>query len=99
MKTEEFAAGSIEAKVQQLFIDLLIEVLGGQVSPMTASTLFIDELAMDSLDKVNFLISLEDEFDQEILDEDVPTDRTLGACVTALVTHYGDAVKRRFPSV
>ena len=51
------------------------------------STRLEDDLGADSLDVVDLLMSLEDEFDVEIQDEDVEKIRTVGDIVTYIEEH------------
>ena len=48
---------------------------------ITADTNIVDDLGADSLDVVDMLMSLEDEFDVEIPDEEVDKIRTVGEVV------------------
>lgn len=49
---------------------------------ITTETNIADDLGADSLDVVDMLMSLEDEFDVEIPDEEVENIRTVGELVT-----------------
>ena len=49
---------------------------------ITADTNIIDDLGADSLDVVDMLMSLEDEFDIEIPDEEIERIRTVGEVVS-----------------
>ena len=57
---------SVEEKVKEIIVDQL-GVDGNQV---TASASFIEDLGADSLDTVELVMALEEEFDVEISDED-----------------------------
>lgn len=48
---------------------------------ITAETNLADDLGADSLDVVDLLMSIEDEFEIEVPDEDVENIRTVGAVV------------------
>jgi acyl carrier protein len=54
---------------------------------ITAETNIQEDLGADSLDVVDMLMSLEDEFDVEIQDEDVEKIRTVGDIVTYIEEH------------
>ena len=56
---------SVEEKVKEIIVDQL-GVDGNQV---TASASFIEDLGADSLDTVELVMALEEEFDIEISDE------------------------------
>jgi len=57
---------SVEEKVKEIIVDQL-GVDGNQV---TASASFIEDLGADSLDTVELVMALEEEFDIEIPDEE-----------------------------
>lgn len=54
---------------------------------ISLTTNIIDDLGADSLDAVDMLMSLEDEFDVEIPDEEVESIRTVGDLVTYIEEH------------
>jgi acyl carrier protein len=57
---------SVEEKVREIIVDQL----GVDEKQVTASAGFIDDLGADSLDTVELVMALEEEFDVEIPDED-----------------------------
>mgnify|MGYP004003436049 FL=1 len=57
---------SVEEKVKEIIIDQL----GVDENQVTASASFIEDLGADSLDTVELVMALEEEFDVEIPDED-----------------------------
>ena len=54
---------------------------------ITADTNIADDLGADSLDVVDMLMSLEDEFDVEIPDEEIEKLHTVGDVVTYIEEH------------
>ena len=70
--------------VLEKLIALLAEQLDVEASEITEETDIIDDLGADSLDVVDLVMSLEDEFDLEIPDEDIETIRTVGELVKYL---------------
>ena len=54
---------------------------------ITLETNIADDLGADSLDVVDMLMSLEDEFDVEIPDEEIERIRTVGELVAYLEEH------------
>lgn len=54
---------------------------------ITAETNIADDLGADSLDVVDMLMSLEDEFDVEIPDEEIENIHTVGEIVTYIEEH------------
>ena len=57
---------SVEEKVKEIVVDQL----GVDDKQVTTSASFIDDLGADSLDTVELVMALEEEFDIEIPDED-----------------------------
>jgi len=57
---------SVEEKVKEIIVDQL----GVDENQVTASASFIEDLGADSLDTVELVMALEEEFDVEISDED-----------------------------
>ena len=55
-----------EEKVKEIIVDQL----GGDETQVTADASFIDDLGADSLDTVELVMALEEEFDIEIPDEE-----------------------------
>ena len=60
---------------------ILAEQLNIDENDITMESSFIDDLGADSLDIVELLMALEEEFDIEIPEEDVETLTTVGAAV------------------
>ena len=63
---------------------ILAEQLDVDVDEIKLTTDMVDDLGADSLDIVDLLMTLEDEFDIEIPDEDVEGVRTVGDLVKYL---------------
>ncbi len=61
--------------------DILAEQLDADRESMTMETRIADDLGADSLDLVDLLMSVEDEFGIEIPDEDVEEIQTIGDIV------------------
>ena len=62
--------------------DVIMEQLGIEdESSITTATTFIDDLGADSLDVVELIMALEEEFDMEIPDEAVENIKTIGDIV------------------
>ena len=56
----------IEARVKQI----VVEQLGVSEEEVTSTASFVDDIGADSLDTVELVMALEEEFDCEIPDED-----------------------------
>jgi acyl carrier protein len=67
----------IEAKV----IAIVSEQMGVDKSEINKDTSFINDLNADSLDTVELVMELEDEFDLQIPDEEAEKIQTVGAAV------------------
>jgi acyl carrier protein len=57
---------------------LVAEQLGVDIAEVTQDASILDDLGADSLDVVELVMSLEDEFDIEVPDEEVEGMRTIG---------------------
>ena len=62
--------------------EILCEQLDCDPDDITLDTNIIEDLNVDSLDLVDFVMSLEDEFDKEIPDEDLEGIKTIGDIVS-----------------
>ena len=60
---------------------------GGKAETITLESSLVDDLGADSLDVVDLVMTLEDEFDMEIPDEDIENVRTVGDIVKYLEEH------------
>ena len=63
---------------------LIVEQLGVSRAEVVPGASFIDDLGADSLDIVELLMSLEEEFDLEIPDEDAEQIQTIGDTISYL---------------
>ena len=68
---------SIEEKVK----DIIVEQLGVNADQVTPEAKFIEDLGADSLDTVELVMALEEEFGQEIPDEEAEKLQTVGDVV------------------
>lgn len=62
--------------------DIITEQLGLESEKVTMDSLFIDDLGADSLDIVELIMALEEEFDMEIPDEEAEKISTVGDVVS-----------------
>lgn len=67
----------IAAKVK----NIIVEQLGVNAEEVKEEASFIDDLGADSLDTVELVMALEEEFNAEIPDEDAEKLRTVGEAV------------------
>jgi acyl carrier protein len=76
MKTNE-----IEARVKKI----VVEQLGVKEDEVTTDASFVDDLGADSLDTVELVMALEEEFETEIPDEDAEKIVTIKDAVNYIV--------------
>ena len=73
----------IETKV----IEIVSEQMGVDKAQITRETHFINDLNADSLDTVELVMALEEEFGMEIPDEDAEKITTVGEAVKYIAAH------------
>lgn len=61
---------------------ILAEQFGVEEDKITADTDLQEDLSADSLDVVDLLMSIEDEFEVEVPDEEIENIKTVGALVS-----------------
>ncbi len=69
---------------------LIVEQLGVSKEEAVVGAGFIDDLGADSLDIVELVMSLEEEFDVEIPDDDAEKIQTIGDAISYLKEHVKD---------
>lgn len=69
---------------------ILSEQFSVEEDTITADTLLEDDLGADSLDVVDLLMTIEDDFEVEIPDEEVENIKTVGALVEYIESHSQD---------
>ena len=68
-----------EEELQKKVNDVVVEKLGVDESQCKPEAAFVEDLGADSLDQVELVMALEDEFDLEIPDEDAQKLQTVGS--------------------
>ena len=74
---------NIEEKVK----GIIVEQLGVDEEEVTPTASFVDDLGADSLDQVELVMALEEEFKLEISDEDAEKIKTVQDAVTYITAH------------
>ena len=85
-----FKGGVILMSSEEIFDkvkEIIIEQLGVPESTITTEASFIDDLGADSLDIVELIMALEEEFDLEIPDSDAEKVVTVGDVVEYIKDH------------
>jgi acyl carrier protein len=76
---------SVESRVKEIIIDQL----GVDEKEVTSEAKFIDDLGADSLDLVELVMALEEEYDTEITDEEAEKIQTVGDAIEFIKSHKG----------
>ena len=76
---------SVESRVKEIIIDQL----GVDGKEVTLEAKFIDDLGADSLDLVELVMALEEEYDTEITDEDAEKIQTVGDAIEHIKSQTG----------
>jgi acyl carrier protein len=69
------------ASVQERVIDIVAEQLGANKENITRETSFVNDLGADSLDTVELVMELEEEFDINIPDDMAEKIQTVGQAI------------------
>jgi len=67
--------------------DVIAEQLNVDESEVHEDSSFVDDLGADSLDLVELVMALEDNFDMKIPDEDVEAIKTVGDAIAYIESH------------
>jgi len=69
---------------------MIVDQLGVSEAEVVAEAKFIDDLGADSLDIVELIMALEDEYGLEIPDEDAEKIETVGDAIKYIEEHIAD---------
>ena len=78
------------ASVQDRVIDIVASQLGVSKEQITPETSFINDLGADSLDTVELVMELEEEFDISIPDDSAEKIQKVGEAVDFIESNKGD---------
>ncbi|MHB8765912.1 MAG: acyl carrier protein [Deferrisomatales bacterium] len=71
----------MSVNIEEAVKKIVAEQLGVDLAKVVPEAAFIEDLGADSLDTVELVMALEEEFDQEIPDEDAEKIRTVQAAI------------------
>ncbi len=74
---------SVEERVKEI----IVEQLGVEAGQVTERAKFVEDLGADSLDTVELVMALEEEFSIEIPDEDAEKIMSVGDAINYITTH------------
>jgi acyl carrier protein len=77
----------VEKSVERRVIEIIVEQLGVSAEEVTLEASFIDDLGADSLDLVELIMAMEEEFGLEISDEDAEKIQTVQDVVNYINEH------------
>ena len=77
----------MEKTVEQRVIDIIVEQLKVSPEEVTLEASFIEDLGADSLDLVELIMAMEEEFALEISDEDAEKIQTVQDAVNYITEH------------
>jgi acyl carrier protein len=76
--------------LEEQVAEIIVAQLGVSRDEVVAEASFTDDLGADSLDIVELVMAMEEEFDIEIPDEDAEKIQTIGAAIAYLKGKLGD---------
>ena len=76
-----------EPSIEERLIEIIIKQFVEGNKPVTLESSFVNDLGADSLDVVELVMELEDEFDVSIPDEDAEKIQTVGDAVKYINEH------------
>ncbi len=77
------------SNIEQRVIDIVTEQLGADPEKVSMSSSFVDDLGADSLDTVELVMALEEEFDTEIPDEEAEKITTVQLAIDYVKSNLG----------
>jgi acyl carrier protein len=83
MGEKTMADANIADRVKQI----IVEQLGVDAAEVTPTAHFVNDLGADSLDTVELVMALEEEFDTEIPDEQAEKIQTVGQAIDYIQAH------------
>lgn len=81
------------SNIKERVIKIVVEQLGVDPKEITVESSFVDDLGADSLDTVELVMALEEEFETEIPDEDAEKITTIQQAIEYITTHQKEKSK------
>ena len=78
------------SSIRDRVVDIVCEQMGTTKDKVTEETSFINDLGADSLDIVELVMELEEEFDLNIPDEEAEKIRTVGEAIDYISKNKGE---------
>jgi acyl carrier protein len=79
--------GDFMSAIEKRVKEIIVEQLGANESEVTPEAKFVDDLGADSLDLVELVMALEEEYNMEISDEDAEKILTVGDAIEYIQSH------------
>jgi acyl carrier protein len=79
--------GENVASIEERVTNIVAEQMGVDKAQITRETSFVNDLGADSLDTVELVMELEDEFDISISDEDAEKIQSVGQAIDYISEH------------
>ncbi len=76
-----------DANIADRVKQIIVEQLGVDAAEVTPTAHFVNDLGADSLDTVELVMALEEEFDTEIPDEQAEKMQTVGQAIDYISAH------------
>jgi acyl carrier protein len=76
-----------DANIADRVKQIIVEQLGVDAAEVTPNAHFVNDLGADSLDTVELVMALEEEFDTEIPDEQADKIQTVGQAIDYISAH------------
>ena len=73
--------------IDQQMVDIIVEQLSVEKDKVVPNASFVDDLGADSLDTVELVMALEEEFDIEIPDEDAEKIQSVNDAIEYITEH------------
>ena len=73
--------------INDKIFDIVAERMGVKKEDLSENTSFVNDLGADSLDQVELIMELEDQFDLTIADEDAEKIETIGDAIKYIEEH------------